>query len=82
MGNTKKMEILNRLIKDGAIDLAEALVLLETEKEYVYIPTQDVFKPFQPFQSDPWIQPYKVTFGTGTTNMGMTSININKPTDK
>ena len=35
----EKMELVSKLVKDGAIDLAEALKLLEVEveKEYIYI---------------------------------------------
>ena len=49
---SKKLEILNRLAKEGHIDLAEALILLETEKEYVYIPNNN-----NPWQSIPNINP-------------------------
>jgi hypothetical protein len=51
MNKEKKLEILNRLTKDGDITLEEALILLETEKEYVYIPSNN----------NPWIQPNKPT---------------------
>lgn len=33
----KKMELISRLVKDGSIDFVEALQLLETEKEYIYM---------------------------------------------
>lgn len=45
---SKKLEILNRLAKDGYITLDEALILLETKKEYVYIPNNN-----NPWQSPP-----------------------------
>ena len=44
MDNTKKLEILNRLTKEGYITLDEALILLETEKEYIY---QGKYIPWQ-----------------------------------
>ncbi len=51
MSKEKKLEILSRLTKDGEITLEEALILLETEKEYVYIPNNN----------NPWIQPNSPT---------------------
>jgi len=77
MEKNKKLEILNRLTKDGAITLDEALILLETEKEYVYIPSNNNINPWiQP--NGPTIQPYinqpnvypdwtTITYGPGTT---------------
>lgn len=54
MKEEKKMAILDRLIKDGSIDLAEALVLLETEKEYINIPALKNPFPFQTTTPDPY----------------------------
>lgn len=53
MNKEKKLEILNRLAKDGYITLDEALILLETEKEYVHIPTNNI----NPWQSIPSFPP-------------------------
>lgn len=44
--NTEKMALVERLIKDGEISLAEGLLLLETEKEYVYVPATTINNPF------------------------------------
>jgi hypothetical protein len=79
----KKLKILNRLTKDGHITLEEALILLETEKEYVYIPSNNNTNPWQSIPSFP-PQPYTnpctpnvpdwtyrpdlVTYGSTTTN--------------
>ena len=41
----EKLKILERLIKEGHITLAEAFTLSETEKEYMYIPNT-VFQPY------------------------------------
>ena len=38
MDKERKMQIISRLVKDGAIDFEEALLLWETEKEYIYYP--------------------------------------------
>jgi len=87
MNNDKKMEILNRLVKDGAIDLAEALVLLETEKEYVpYIQTPPRTtnpypfgepNPLSPYYYNPGDYPFveqpRITFNSGT---GRSTINM------
>ena len=47
--NEKKMEIVSRLIKDGAIDFLEALELLKSD---------EVVMPFYPQQIQPFVQPY------------------------
>lgn len=51
VNNEEKIQIINRLVKEGAIDFIEALKLLETEKETVYIPYQNPFP-------QPWAEPY------------------------
>jgi hypothetical protein len=56
MNKEKKLEILNRLTKEGDITLEEALILLEPEKEYVYIPNNN----------NPWIQPNSPTINPYT----------------
>lgn len=58
MDKEKKLEILNRLTKEGHITLDEALVLLETEKEYIYIPTNNNINPWQSIPSFPPPNPY------------------------
>lgn len=69
----KKLEILNRLTKEGHIDLAEALILLETEKEYIYFPSNNNINPWQsipsfppPFVQQPNVYPdWTITYGPG-----------------
>lgn len=71
--NNKKMKILDRLIKEGAIDLNEALVLLETEKETVFVP----------YDRNPYPQPYHpptlpihpwnpIIYGNGSEQISLT----------
>lgn len=50
--NTEKMQIVERLVKEGAIDFTEAIKLLEKEPEFISMPVypQPPFQPFQPFQ--------------------------------
>ena len=41
LNSEKKKQILERLIKDGHINVDELLILMQNDKEYVYIPTID-----------------------------------------
>lgn len=54
-----KKEIVKRLIEAGHIDFDEALILMETEKQIVYLPRTDspLSPPWQPFVGSP-IQPF------------------------
>lgn len=45
-----KIKIIERLVKDGSIDLAEAFKLMESEKEIVYVQQIQPFTPIQPLQ--------------------------------
>lgn len=62
--NSKKMEIISRLIADGAIDFEEALILLEKETEFYFQPGD----PALTFPSYPqwpqYSQPVEVTCHT------------------
>lgn len=68
----RKMELLERLVKEGHITLEEAMLLTEKEKEYVYIPQSHpwdgtIVQPSQPYQPQPiWygINPYNITCST------------------
>lgn len=66
--NEKKLEILNRLVKEGQIDLMEALVLLETEKEYFPIINTPWPNP------NPWrVEPYIYTTISGDDSITTTT---------
>lgn len=73
MKNEKKMAILDRLVKDGSIDLAEALVLLETENNYATqfddlgVSTFSVYEKI----STPQPNPYLVTCTDSPLSKGM-----------
>lgn len=59
------MQILENLIKEGHIGLDEALILLETEKETVYVPYvyPNVLTPWD--YAPTYInEPYKITCNT------------------
>jgi hypothetical protein len=45
--NKEKIEIVSRLVKEGAIDFTEAVKLLELEKEFVVTP----LPPLQPWDN-------------------------------
>lgn len=47
----EKQELIFKLLKEGKIDEKEAVLLMQTEKEYVYIPSN----------TNPWYQPYYTT---------------------
>lgn len=78
-----KMELVSKLVKDGAIDLSDALKLLEVEaeKEFVYVPfiqlPSYVQPPFtiipNPLPPLPW---YQVGDGIGTIG-GTHTVNFN-----
>lgn len=71
-----KMKLIERLIKDGSVDLAEAMMLLETEKEQIFVypyPRNPFVSPLAPYNPpiNPFINPittpydpYKITCGT------------------
>ncbi len=56
MNKTQRLQLLERLIKEGAISLLEAVDLLETEKEYVYYPNT--------------YNPSPITYTTGPSSSG------------
>jgi hypothetical protein len=56
-----KLELLERLVREGHITLAEAFDLSETEKEYVYISQYKTYNP-QFYEN-----PFRVTCGTTST---------------
>lgn len=54
-----KIKIIERLVKDGSIDLAEAFKLMESEKEIVYVQQIQPFTPIHPLQPlSPLPNPY------------------------
>jgi len=80
MDKEKKLEILNRLTKEGHITLDEALILLETKKEYIYIPSNNNYQSIPSFPPQPYItnpctpnvpdwtyRPGLITYGPSTT---------------
>lgn len=66
---SKKMKILDRLVKEGAIDLGEALVLLETEKETVFVPYEK--NPSQPYRPYEPYNPWPIIYGVNTIGSGV-----------
>jgi hypothetical protein len=63
-----KMDLVARLVKDGAIDFMEAVKLLETEKTVVYLPNNST--------TIPWVnpmdwQPTLATYGLGPQVFGL-----------
>ena|ERR1700743_2414066 len=71
--NTDKIALVERLIKDGAISLADGLMLLETEKETVYVPTQNWWyaPPYTPYYP-PFLPCGKLDITCGESHMGGT----------
>ncbi len=85
-----KKELIENLIREGHIGLDEALILLETEKEYISVPYQFQPLPYVPFEIHPLTIPvypepmrpfygdrYKITCGTGTGHIGLSRNTIN-----
>ncbi len=61
-----KKDIIKRLLEKGQIDFDEALVLMETEKEYIYYPPYYTTVPY--IQTDPTITtPHTYTDTTGNS---------------
>jgi hypothetical protein len=75
-----KIDLVARLVKDGAIDFVEAIKLLEVEAEIKiqkeYIPQLDYqrwlesHKLFQLQRKNPLDPPYEITCGTGISPTG------------
>lgn len=57
--NKEKFAIVDRLVKDGHIDFSEAVKLLETETECIFILYQSPVNPFPTWVPDTpiWVQP-------------------------
>lgn len=53
-----KLEIVKDLVDNDVITFEEALILLEKEKEYIYVPQ---FQPYYPNQPYYITNPYTVT---------------------
>lgn len=64
---TDKMHLIERLIKDGSIGLEEALILMETEKEQVFI--QPCTQPLNPYPNTGTGAPYWWQFPTVTCGL-------------
>lgn len=54
--NQKKIDLVGRLIAEGAIDFNEAIDLLKVEVEKEYIPYQTT--PYRPMHTKPWWEVY------------------------
>jgi hypothetical protein len=64
----EKIKILERLVKEGHITLAEAFELNETEKEYIYNPVIQPFQHIEPYTPYyPITNTYDPILGTTTT---------------
>lgn len=68
MNKEEKMKLLEKLVREGHITLCEAFHLLETEKEYVYVPTPQYTPYVAPYTEpyNPYNQKYIVTVNNST----------------
>jgi hypothetical protein len=74
-----KKEIIENLIREVHIGLDEALILLETEKETVYVPYQQPNYPVYPYPAYP-LEPYYhngffVTCNSNSSTAGNSYVN-------
>ena len=55
LNDMNKIDIIQRLLDEKHITAKEALVLMQTEKEYVYYPYYPSWYQPQPIPCSPWI---------------------------
>lgn len=62
-----KAEIIQKLLDEKSITVQEAMLLMETQKEYISVPSAPTLNP-QPYPQPglPWVNP--IWFGTTTTS--------------
>lgn len=64
-----KIQIIQQLLDDRKINAEEAMILMQTEKEYVYIPNYVPYAPFyvNPVPAYPLAPNWYTTSGDGLT---------------